>query len=86
MLIRGSPFLTGGILEEPHKEGEAPKLKGSAFTTYAASREEVLEILEADIYTKSGVWDLSKVCNILTTYLPIYLGLRRFCLWGERLG
>jgi hypothetical protein len=30
--------------------------------TYAASREEVLEQLKGDVYSKTGVWDLSKVC------------------------
>lgn len=27
----------------------------------AESREEVLEILKGDIYTRTGVWDLDKI-------------------------
>lgn len=40
----------------------------------------MLEILEADVYAKSGVWDMSKVCNILPTHLP---GLERFLFLEE---
>jgi hypothetical protein len=50
------------LLEEPPKEGEPLKLNGSVVSTYASSREEVLEQLKGDIYFSSGVWDLSKVC------------------------
>jgi uncharacterized protein len=34
---------------------------GSAIVALASSKEEVLEILKNDIYTKSEVWDFSKV-------------------------
>jgi hypothetical protein len=57
--------LLGGLLEEPPKEGEPLKLNGSAIMTYASSREEVLEQLKSDIYSTSGVWDLSKVCSTM---------------------
>jgi hypothetical protein len=63
MVKRGLILFVGGVLEEPPKEGEPLKLKGSAFMAYAASKEEVLDQLKNDIYTTSGVWDLSKVCS-----------------------
>jgi hypothetical protein len=34
---------------------------GSAMVARASSKEEVLEILKNDIYSKSEVWDLEKV-------------------------
>lgn len=55
-------------MEEPPKEGEPLRLNGSAIMTYAASREEVLEQLKGDIYTTTGVWDLSKVCSIVVMF------------------
>lgn len=55
-------------MEEPPKEGEPLRLNGSAIMTYAASREEVLEQLKGDIYTTTGVWDLSKVCFIVVMF------------------
>jgi hypothetical protein len=51
----------GAILDDVPKEGEQLKFRGSAMVASASSREEVLEILKNDIYTKSGVWDLEKV-------------------------
>ena len=70
-------------MEEPPKEGEPLKLNGSAIMTYAASREEVLEQLKGDIYSKSGVWDLSKVCFV-HVLLSVLRGLESFsCLVGS---
>ncbi|KAE9377721.1 hypothetical protein N431DRAFT_434866 [Stipitochalara longipes BDJ] len=51
----------GAILEEVPKEGEQLKFLGSAMVARASSKEEVLEILKNDIYSKSEVWDLEKV-------------------------
>lgn len=34
---------------------------GSTVVAVAESKEEVLKILENDVYAKEGVWDLSKV-------------------------
>ncbi|PSS27133.1 hypothetical protein M430DRAFT_94211, partial [Amorphotheca resinae ATCC 22711] len=51
----------GALLEEPPKENSPLKFQGSAMIALAASKEEVLEKLKADIYAQSGVWDFSKV-------------------------
>ncbi|KAF2018129.1 hypothetical protein BU24DRAFT_421129 [Aaosphaeria arxii CBS 175.79] len=51
----------GAMLEEPIKEGETPKMKGSAMLIGASSREEVIERLKKDPYVAGGVWDLEKV-------------------------
>jgi uncharacterized protein len=36
-------------------------MAGSAMLAYAETKEEVLEKLKADIYSKEEVWDWSKV-------------------------
>lgn len=51
----------GAMLEEPPKEGEAPKMKGSAMLIGANTKEEVIERLKKDVYVKGGVWDWDKV-------------------------
>ncbi|KAF2117797.1 hypothetical protein BDV96DRAFT_570935 [Lophiotrema nucula] len=51
----------GAMLEEPPKEGEMPKMKGSAMLIGAKTREEVVERLKSDVYVKGEVWDFSKV-------------------------
>ena len=43
------------------KEGEGPKFKGSIMLAQCDTKEEVLKVVEEDIYTKSGVWDLEKM-------------------------
>ena len=52
---------TGAMLEEPVKEGETPKMKGSAMLIGASTREEVVERLKRDVYVTGGVWDWEKV-------------------------
>ncbi|KAK5138237.1 hypothetical protein LTR08_003298 [Meristemomyces frigidus] len=55
-------FVFGGAsLEEPLKEGEAPKINGSVMLAQADTKEEVLEAIRRDVYSKSGVWDESKI-------------------------
>jgi hypothetical protein len=49
------------MLEEPIKEGETPKMKGSAMLIGAKTREEVIERLKKDVYVTGEVWDWSKV-------------------------
>lgn len=49
------------MLEEPLKEGETPKMKGSAMLIGAKTEEEVIERLQKDAYVKGEVWDMSKV-------------------------
>jgi len=51
--------LGGAFLSAHPKEGEAPDMKGSVIVLNAPTKEEVISILEGDIYTKSGVWDVS---------------------------
>lgn len=51
----------GAFLEEPVKEGETPKMKGSAMLIRANSKEEVVERLKNDVYVTGGVWDWDKV-------------------------
>ena len=51
----------GAFLSELPKEGEAPKLAGSAMIAVGESREEVVEMLKKDVYTREGVWDWDKV-------------------------
>jgi len=53
--------LTGASLDEPVKEGEGPKINGSVMIAVAESKEEVLDKIKADIYYKSGVWDVENV-------------------------
>ncbi|KAJ5176328.1 uncharacterized protein N7482_002205 [Penicillium canariense] len=50
---------TGAMLESHPAEGETPAFKGSMMLAVAESEAEVREILEKDIYTTSGVWDLA---------------------------
>jgi hypothetical protein len=52
--------LGGAYLQEHPKEGETPKMMGSAMIFVADSEEEVREKLRADVYTKEGVWDVEK--------------------------
>ncbi|KAF1973178.1 hypothetical protein BU23DRAFT_554464 [Bimuria novae-zelandiae CBS 107.79] len=51
----------GAMLAEPIKDGETPKMTGSAMLIGAATKEEVLERLKRDVYVKGGVWDWDKV-------------------------
>lgn len=55
-------IMGGAMFSHPPKEGEEPlPMVGSALLAYAETKEEVLEIVKNDIYSTSGVWDLSKV-------------------------
>lgn len=62
----------GAFLEEPIKEGETPKMKGSAMLIRANTKEEVIERLKNDVYVKGGVWDWDKV-----QVLPFKCALRK---------
>ena len=50
------------MLETPPKEGEPLAINGSAMMAVAASREEVLAKMNEDVYARTGVWDMDKVC------------------------
>ena len=49
-------------------EGEGPKIKGSIMLALAESKEDVLKVLQKDLYFKEGVWDWNKV-----QIHPVYL-------------
>ena len=51
----------GAMLEEHPKDGEPPKMKGSAMLIGANTREEVVERLKKDPYVKGQVWNWEKV-------------------------
>jgi len=48
-------------MSEVPVEGETPPIAGSAMLAYAETKEEVIESLKNDIYTKGGVWNWEKV-------------------------
>lgn len=50
---------------------------GSTVVLVAESVEEVRAILEKDIYTTSGVWDMEKV--LLITLAPLFIPLANSC-------
>ena len=56
----------GAFLSDVPKEGEPLKIIGSAMVALAATKEEVVERLKADVYNANGVWDLSKVRQMLS--------------------
>jgi len=58
---KGFWLLGGAFMSEMPKEGETPPIAGSAMLAYAETKEEVLEKLKADVYSKEEVWDWSKV-------------------------
>jgi len=51
----------GATLDEPVQDGQQMKSNGSAMLIAADTREEAMKLVESDVYTKHGVWDLSKV-------------------------
>jgi hypothetical protein len=52
--------LGGAYLKEHPKEGETPKMLGSAMIFVAESEEHVKEKLRTDVYATGGVWDVEK--------------------------
>ncbi|RFU77219.1 dimeric alpha-beta barrel [Trichoderma arundinaceum] len=63
----------GGLLNEVPEDDDANKFDfaGSIMVLLADSKEEVLEKLRGDIYTRAGVWDLEKA-----QIYPFKLGFR----------
>ncbi|KAL8857335.1 MAG: hypothetical protein Q9178_006101 [Gyalolechia marmorata] len=51
----------GALLDDVPQPGQSLKICGSAMLVQADSREEVLQVIQQDIYSKNGVWDLEKV-------------------------
>ncbi|KAL8348631.1 hypothetical protein RB598_001750 [Gaeumannomyces tritici] len=59
----GNLKMGGALLEEIPADDEPSSLKinGSTLVVEATSKEEIMEILKGDVYTREGVWDLEKV-------------------------
>lgn len=57
----GITVFGGAMMEEHPREGEAPKMKGSAMVLKADSEADLRKILEGDTYTVNGVWDLENI-------------------------
>jgi len=49
-------------------DGEVPSFKGSMMLAVAENEAQVLELLNKDIYTTSGVWDMEKAQIIPVCY------------------
>jgi uncharacterized protein len=58
--VSGFWIMGGAFMSEKPSEGNVPMI-GSAMIAYAETKEEVIEAIKNDIYTKSEVWDLSKI-------------------------
>ncbi|PYH95145.1 YCII-related domain protein [Aspergillus ellipticus CBS 707.79] len=56
----GSVVVGGAMLESHPKEGERLSFQGSMLVVVAESKEEAEKIIQNDIYTRSGVWNLEK--------------------------
>lgn len=50
------------------QEGEVPSFKGSALMVVAENEQQARRLLEEDVYSKSGVWDLEN-----TQIIPVCL-------------
>lgn len=61
LLEAGILSLGGPTLVSHRFEGEEQKINGSVIMFNEQSEDEVLKIVERDVYAKSGVWDLEKV-------------------------
>ncbi|KAF2155576.1 hypothetical protein K461DRAFT_290595 [Myriangium duriaei CBS 260.36] len=54
----GRVTMGGATLTSQPVEGQKLEIDGSALMVQAETREEVVQILEKDIYATSGVWDV----------------------------
>ncbi|KAJ5585662.1 hypothetical protein N7450_005449 [Penicillium hetheringtonii] len=61
LLEAGILSLGGPTLVSHRFEGEEQKINGSVIMFNEQSEDEVLKIVERDVYAKSGVWDLEKM-------------------------
>ncbi|PWY86228.1 YCII-related domain protein [Aspergillus heteromorphus CBS 117.55] len=60
-LVEAGTLVAGGAMLNSHpKEGESLSFQGSMLIVVAESKEEAEKVIQNDIYTKSGVWDLEK--------------------------
>lgn len=56
------------MFNEHPKEGETPSFKGSALMVVAEDEQQVRRLLEEDVYSKNGVWDLENTQIIPVCY------------------
>lgn len=57
---KGILKLAGAMVEDFVPVGQVPNFKGSVLLVAADTKEECLEILNADVYVKNNVWDMDK--------------------------
>jgi hypothetical protein len=60
--------LSGAMLNAHPADGETPSFKGSMMLAVAENEAQVLELLNNDIYTTSGVWDMENAQIIPVCY------------------
>ncbi|KAB8199453.1 hypothetical protein BDV34DRAFT_231189 [Aspergillus parasiticus] len=61
-LIAGGKLVDGGTIFAEHpQEGKDAQFLGSVVVYTGENAEEVQELINNDIYAKSGVWDLGRV-------------------------
>lgn len=60
----GKITLGGATLDEQPREGQPMKINGSAMLVSADSKEDVMKLVESDVYYESRVWDPSKVSTL----------------------
>ncbi|RAL10209.1 YciI family protein [Aspergillus homomorphus CBS 101889] len=61
-LVEAGKMVVGGAMVESHpEEGKPPTFKGSMIVVTGETLGDVHQIINNDIYAKSGVWDLEKV-------------------------
>jgi uncharacterized protein len=54
----GQVVMGGAMLSKQPAAGETPDMMGSVMIVKADSEEEVKKLLENDVYTKGGAWDV----------------------------
>ncbi|KAJ9651423.1 hypothetical protein H2198_009307 [Neophaeococcomyces mojaviensis] len=54
----GQVVFGGATLSKHPAESETPDMTGSVMLIKAETKEEVIELLKADEYTKQGAWDV----------------------------
>lgn len=59
----GAMAVGGASLDEPVKEGQPAKINGSVLIIEDDTEAGARAIVESDIYYKTGVWDVAKVCE-----------------------
>lgn len=61
-------LFSGAMLNAHPAYGETPSFKGSMMLAVAENEAQVLELLNNDIYTTSGVWDMENAQIIPVCY------------------